>query len=321
MKQIFAVSLILCASALSSVESAVAQQAPVDNDRAANGVMVSSAWLARHLSDPDLVLLYIGEDSVYRLSHISGSQFVKSRSFAAPLDTAAMSAMHDPVRRKQAHTLSLELPTLARLDSALAATGITSRSTVVISYEDWFTPAARILLTLEYAGLKGHAFLLDRSVSLWKQEGHPVTTAVPQTRIGNYRAVAHPDVVVDAAFVAAHLKDPTIRIIDARDPEFYDGSQQSDMNPRSGHIAGARSIPYVTLADSAGHILPDAELRRIFTAAGVGARDTVVSYCHIGQQGSLVWAAARELGIAARLYDGSFEDWSVRSDLPVESGR
>jgi thiosulfate/3-mercaptopyruvate sulfurtransferase len=47
----------------------------------------------------------------------------------------------------------------------------------------------------------------------------------------------------------------------------------------------------------------------------------VVSYCHIGQQGSLVWAAARELGISARLYDGSFEDWSVRSELPVESGK
>jgi thiosulfate/3-mercaptopyruvate sulfurtransferase len=42
-----------------------------------------------------------------------------------------------------------------------------------------------------------------------------------------------------------------------------------------------------------------------------------VSYCHIGQQASLVWLAARMLGYEARLYDGSFEDWSGREDLPV----
>jgi thiosulfate/3-mercaptopyruvate sulfurtransferase len=43
----------------------------------------------------------------------------------------------------------------------------------------------------------------------------------------------------------------------------------------------------------------------------------IVSYCHVGQQASLVWLAARMLGHEARLYDGSFEDWSGRDDLPV----
>jgi thiosulfate/3-mercaptopyruvate sulfurtransferase len=318
MKQCIAVSTLLVAATLSSV---AAQQAPSSAERSATGVLVTPVWLARRQSDPDLVLLYVGTDSAYRLSHIPGSQFVRSRSFAAPMDTAAMAAMHDPARRALPHPLTLELPGTVRLDSALAAIGVTSRSTVVITYEDWFTPAARILLTLEYAGLKGHAFLLDRSVSLWKAEGHPVTTEVPQPRAGNYRSVPRNDVVVDAGFVAAHLKSPGVRIIDARDPEFYDGTTQSEMNPRGGHIAGARSIPFGTLSDSAGHILPDAELRRIFTAAGVSPGDTVVSYCHIGQQGSLVWAAARQLGLVARLYDGSFEDWSIRSDLPVEGGK
>jgi thiosulfate/3-mercaptopyruvate sulfurtransferase len=318
MKRFIVVSTLLCAVTFSS---ASAQQAQASDERSPTGVLVSPAWLTRRLSDPDLVLLYVGIDSVYRRAHIPGTQFVRRSGFAAPLDTAAMNAMHDPARRNQVHTLSLELPNAARLDSALAENGITSRSTVVITYEDWFSPSARILLTLEYAGLKGRAFLLDRSVSLWAKEGHPVTTDVPAPRTGNYRSAPHADVVVDVGFVSSHLKSGGVKIIDARDPEFYDGTTQSEMNPRGGHIAGARSIPFGTLADSAGHILPDAELRRIFTAAGVSPGDTVVSYCHIGQQGSLVWAAARELGFAARLYDGSFEEWSMRSELPVEGGK
>jgi thiosulfate/3-mercaptopyruvate sulfurtransferase len=47
----------------------------------------------------------------------------------------------------------------------------------------------------------------------------------------------------------------------------------------------------------------------------------VVTYCHIGQQASLVWFAARLLGFDARLYDGSFQDWAGRAELPVEGGR
>jgi thiosulfate/3-mercaptopyruvate sulfurtransferase len=314
-------ALLLAGAIICHSTPAAAQDAATP--RAAGGTFVNSAWLASHQSDPNLVLLYVGTDSVYQLSHIPGSRLADRRMFAAPFDTAAMAMMHDPARRTQPHALTLELPAAARLDSALAQAGITSRSTVVLTYEDWFTPAARILLTLEYAGLKGHAFLLDRSVSLWKAEGHPVTAAIPAApRPGDYHPVPNAGaLVVDAAFVAAHLKSPKVRIIDARDPEFYNGTQQSEMNPRGGHIPGAHSIPYVTLSDSAGHMLPDAELRRIFTAAGVSPGDTVVSYCHIGQQGSLVWAVARELGLTARLYDGSFEDWSTRSDLPVEGGK
>ncbi len=314
-------SLCLSLLGLTVLASTAAAQGKEVAERAPNGTFVTSAWLAKHLSDPDLVLLYVGQDSVYKLAHIPGAQFVTSRNFAAPMDTAAMSAMHDPARRGQPHALTLELPAPARLDSALAAIGITSKSTVVITYEDWFTPSARGLLTLEYAGLKGHVFLLDRGTSIWKSEGHPVTTAIPAARMGNYHSVPHSDVVVDAAYVAAHLKTPGVTIVDARDPEFYDGTQQSEMNPRGGHIAGARSIPYGTLADSTNRMLPDAELRKIFAAAGVKPGDTVISYCHIGQQGSLVYAVARELGFNARLYDGSFEDWSIRSELPVESGK
>lgn len=303
---------LLCCTALAT--------RPAAAQTTRTGPFVTSEWLSQHLSDPNLVLLYVGTDSAYRLSHLPNSRLATMRAFAAPVDSATMMAMHDPANRMKPHPLTLELPPTARLDSALAAAGVTSRSTVVVTYEDWFTPAARILLTLEYAGLRGHAFLLDRSVSLWHSEGHPVTTEIPGAAVaGNYHATPTP-VTVDVAFVKAHLSSPDVKIIDARDPEFYNATMKSGM-ARDGHIQGAHSIPYSVIADSAGHILPDAQLRELFTKAGVRPGDTVITYCHIGQQGSLVWAAARELGFNARLYDGSFEDWSVRPELPIEGGK
>ncbi len=60
-----------------------------------------------------------------------------------------------------------------------------------------------------------------------------------------------------------------------------------------------------------------AALRQLFDAADVKQSDHVATYCHIGQQASLLYFAARYLGYDAHLYDGSFEDWSRRSELPV----
>jgi thiosulfate/3-mercaptopyruvate sulfurtransferase len=60
-----------------------------------------------------------------------------------------------------------------------------------------------------------------------------------------------------------------------------------------------------------------ATLRAMFDAAGVKPGQEVVTYCHIGLQGSLLYAAARQLGHPARLYDGSFQDWSHNTSFPV----
>src|SRR5690606_42151025 len=85
---------------------------------------------------------------------------------------------------------------------------------------------------------------------------------------------------------------------------------------RAGRLPGARSLPYSTVADSTGRFLADAALTELFRAAGVGRGDRVVVYCHIGQQATAVFFAARLLGYDVRLYDGSFQDWSKHTELP-----
>ena len=118
--------------------------------------------------------------------------------------------------------------------------------------------------------------------------------------------------------VRSGLASSSIQLIDARAPEFFDGRAPGSM-PRNGHISGARNIPHQSLVTPDLVMKPLPEIARIFESAGVKAGDTVVTYCNTGQQAALVYFAARRLGIRARLYDGSLDEWSRRDDLPMET--
>ena len=76
-------------------------------------------------------------------------------------------------------------------------------------------------------------------------------------------------------------------------------------------------MPYVETLDADQKVKPADQLAALFAAAGAKPGDTVVTYCHIGQQATAVAFAARTLGFKVVLYDGSFEDWSRRVELPV----
>ena len=127
----------------------------------------------------------------------------------------------------------------------------------------------------------------------------------------------HPDVITDADWVKNHLSTPDVVIVDARAKTFYDGNGGGIA--RQGHIKGAKSIPYSTIVDSTNRVKSIAELQKMFDDAGVVKGATVVTYCHVGQQATLVYLAAKYLGYNAMVYDGCFEDWNVRDEsYPVE---
>jgi thiosulfate/3-mercaptopyruvate sulfurtransferase len=181
------------------------------------------------------------------------------------------------------------------------------------------SPATRVIFTLDYAGLGASAALLDGGMQAWKAEGRPITTDVPKQGRGTLAALRIKPIVVDAAWVKSRLGSPSLHLIDGRAAAFYDGVEKG--GSKKGHIAGAKSIPYTEVADDKLRLKGAADLRALFTRAGVAPGDTVVAYCHIGQQATAVLFAARSLGHPVLLYDGSYQDWSRRADLPVEDPR
>jgi thiosulfate/3-mercaptopyruvate sulfurtransferase len=193
---------------------------------------------------------------------------------------------------------------------------------VVYYGKDWVSPATRVVFTLQHAGLGERTRLLDGGMPAWVRNGGELSTDTPDPRPGTLSKLEMQGLVVDADYVAAHLDTPGVAIVDGRAAVFYDGVQTGGAHGhvhQRGHIRGARSIPFTEIADEQLLLRPQDELRALFARAGVQPGDTVVGYCHIGQQATAMLFAARLLGHPVKLYDGSFQDWSRGENHPVEA--
>lgn len=296
---------ILLLAALALPQTSSSASAPAARDE----LVVSAAWLRQHLNDPNLVLLHVGNRSTYDAGHIPGARFV---DYSSTLATSSAPQ----------GGLTLEMLAPALLRERLAALGISDNSRVIVyQSDDLWTPSTRVMLTLDYAGLRRVSWL-DGGQAAWIKSGGALSDGVPAPKAGTLSTLDVRPIVVDADFVTAHLHTPSYAIVDARTPAFYDGSRTGGRPPaehKTGHIPGAVNAPFDSFTTAEVQLKPAAEIASIFANAGVRPGDTVIGYCHIGQQATAMLFAARTLGYRVLLYDGSFEDWS-RRDLPVETG-
>jgi len=287
--------------------SLIAASGAAQNKLGRADLLVTSDWLATQLQNPKLVLLHVGQKEEYDAGHIPGARYLQLRDISTPMT-------------RDTTVLALEMPAVDDLRQRLERLGISDDSRIVVYYgNDWVSPSTRALLTLQYMGLDARASLLDGGLPAWKTAGHPVTTDVPAARTGTLSARAPVPLIVDAGWVNAHVRAPGYAIVDARNTIFYDGPP-SEHAPKPGHIPGSVNIVFESPWDETNRLLPESRLRELFTKAGVKPNDTVVAYCHIGQQATALLFAAQTLGYDVKLYDGSFQDWSLRG-LPVESSR
>lgn len=270
-----------------------------------SGAVVPTAWVAERLNDPRLVLFQVGDRKEYDSLHLPRAQFFSTRDVAKPFVEGAV---------------ALELPDPAALDSTLEARGVTDSSLIVLyPGKDWFTPTARIFLTLEWFGLGDRVRYMDGGMPAWIAEGRPVTADTAKPAHGNVTPHLRADIVAAKDWVRSHLDDPKVAVLDARNPEYYTG-RDTGSGSRPGHIPGARNLPFDTLVDTTGHFLRPEALKALYAAAGMAEGKTAVSYCHIGQQASLVWLMARTLGYDAKMYDGSMHEWTRDPEMPVATG-
>lgn len=210
------------------------------------------------------------------------------------------------------------LPDRAVLQEALRRCGIRETSAVVLYDGRTSQAAARAWWLLRHYGVDRVA-VLDGGLAAWQQAGGPVETGHGETgpQAPAYGDIVlgdpHPDDTVDIDQAAALAADG--RLWDVRAAERFRGETEP-IDPKAGHIPGARNAPMSDFLAPDGRFKPAAEIRAYAENLGIAAGDA--TSCGSGITAAQAALALAESGIEVRVFPGSWSQWCWE-DRPVES--
>src|ERR1017187_987048 len=164
-----------------------------------NSMIVSTAWLAKHLKDSGLVILSVGQQQDYDAGHIPG---------ALSLDYTEIRAMA-PAGQEP----NVELPPMAQLKEVFEKLGVNNDSHIILYVaKDQLTITTRTFLTLDAMGFGARTSILDGGFSLWQKEGRAITTEVRQAKRGKLDVCPQNDVIVTLDYVRDNLRSEERRV-------------------------------------------------------------------------------------------------------------
>jgi thiosulfate/3-mercaptopyruvate sulfurtransferase len=264
--------------------------------------IVDVAWWQEHRQDvvtADVRFYLDGRpaSAAYDAGHVPGAVFVDlKRWLAAP---GGPELGRNP------------LPAPEVFAEGMAQLGIGDDDTVVAYDDQGGVVAARLVWMLRATGHE--AALLDGGLQAY--DG-PLTTEAPDVAPAAFTSRPW---AADRLAEADDAADPTNVVLDARDRGRFRG-EQDPVDPRPGHVPGARSLPVREHLGPDGRLLPVGVLRERLAAVGVTEDATVVSYCGSGVTACHNLLVLEHAGLpAGRLYTGSWSQWS-HSDRPVATG-
>ncbi len=268
--------------------------------------VVETGWLAEHLDAPDLVVLdgswHLPTEkrdalAEYREAHIPGALF---------FDIDKLS--------DEKSTLPHMLPSTVKFASSMKQMGIGDGARIVVydASAPGLMSAARVWWMFRAMGHQDVA-VLNGGLKKWKAEARPLTAEPtaprsPRHFTPRFNAALVRDLADMKAMVAGGHGS---RIVDARSAGRFAG-RDPEPRPglRSGHMPGARSLPFNMLLQPDGRLKPAVELARAFEQAGVDLHKPLVTSCGSGVTAAVLSLALAVLGHPdTGLYDGSWSEW------------
>ncbi|MDE2620600.1 MAG: 3-mercaptopyruvate sulfurtransferase [Sphingomonadales bacterium] len=275
--------------------------------------LVSVEWLAGEMAACDLRIVdaskhlpEAGRDAraEYEDGHIPGAVFLDLENLVEP--SAAVENT---------------LPSPERFASAMQALGLGDGSRIVLYDDSAVKSSARAWFMLRMFGAH-HVAILDGGLAAWVAAGHPLESGVKTHRHRHFTAWSDPAQVRSKAQVLANLASRAEQVVDARGaPRFTGASPETRPGLASGHIPGSLNVPYTALYRADGTFRSPAELREVFTQAGVDLTKPVVTSCGSGVTACVVAFALHLMGKDdVALYDGSWTEWGADPDTPKAVG-
>ncbi|MGH6729200.1 MAG: 3-mercaptopyruvate sulfurtransferase [Sphingomicrobium sp.] len=275
-----------------------------------DGDFVSTGWLEQQLGEPDLAILdssmFMPGDrrdaaAEFDQAHIPGARFLDINAVA-----------------DQAHPAPHMLPGAAEFGAAMERLGVGRDDRIVVYDNSPLRSAARGWFMLRHFGA-GQVAILDGGFQKWNAEGRPIEAGALLSRSARFDAVERGDEIVTKQML---LRGAGLPILDARGRPRFEGSE-ADPRPGvgTGHIPGARNLPFAALYREDGTFRDAAELRALFAEAGIDPQQPFIAMCGSGvTANSLILAARRIGGPGGRLYDGSWSEWGADPGTPKDLG-
>lgn len=212
------------------------------------------------------------------------------------------------------------LPSERAMAAVFGRLGIDAGTQVVAYDQDTGMFASRLWWMLRYLSHDAVA-VLDGGWAKWLREERPTRSGDEKRSAATFDAHARPQLIVNVQEVEALVKDTSMLLVDARAPERYEGKTEP-LDRLPGHIPSALNHFYKTNVRDDGTMRPAAALRGSFERLlGESPPDDLVMYCGSGVSACHNLLAMEHAGLrGARLYPGSWSEWSSDPQRPVERG-
>lgn len=273
---------------------------------------VSTTWLAGQLGQPKLRIV----DGSW---HLPPTGRVGAQEFAEAHLPGAVFFDLDRLS-DQTSPLPHMLPDADIFGAALGAMGLSNDDTIIVYDQSGLFTAPRVAWMLKIYGA-ADVRILEGGLPRWKAEGRPVSAETPAPAAARFEARLAGDTVADLARVAAHLREGTAQVVDARPrARFLGEAPEPRPGMPSGHMPGALSLPFDVVTGN-GCLKPAEEIRAAMEKAGIDPARPIVTTCGSGVSAVIIAMALAKAGAEiGGIYDGSWAEWATAPGMAIAKG-